>query len=256
MKKIFAALLTLTIAMAALPNQATAQLYYNGKNVSFKFPRGVDSSRNYTFPTFKYRDLAYDDTLAISVTDLETYVNCDTMTDNAYAIITKSDYVYPGAKLLLKLASSRTDSLRTVYVKQGTTVIDTILVGRTAYRNYFYNGVTFIKANNAGQPEYVAAVTQSSSITTAVTLNADAGIITTVSSTIAADDSSASFTFNNSFIKSTSPILLTAGTAGNGCPRVQITSQTDGSCVLKLSNNHRLAALNNTVKIHFWIPKQ
>ena len=231
---------------------AKADGYYNGKNVKQAFPRGVDSSRVTTDASYKYRDLAYDDTLLISVTDLQTYVKCDTMSGDAYAIVTVNAYVYPGAELWLRFGNN--DTLRTVYLKQGATVIDTILVGdKNTTRSYLYTNNGWTKSSSFIYPQYVAAVTQATSITTGVTINADAGVITTVSSTIAADDSSASFTVTNSFIKPTSVIQLTAGTAGNGRPMPQITSQTTGSMVIRLYNAHRTAALNNTVKIHFAI---
>lgn len=255
MKKLLGAFFALTIMATMLPSETTAQaLYYNGKNVALKFPRGIDSSKVYTFPSFKYREpLSWDDTVAVSVTDLETYVTADSLAGNTLVNISRNAYVYAGAKLYLKLSSTATDTLRTVYVKDGSTVVDTITVGRLSYRNYFYNGYTFQKTDNSSGVAYLGTVTQSSSITTGVALNADAGVITTVSATIAADDSSASFTFTNSFIKSTSVIMLTAGTSGNGTPYATITSQTAGSAVIKLWNQHRQAALNATVKIHFLI---
>lgn len=251
MKKIIA----LTIGFLAIALTATSQnLYYGGKNVKLIFPRGTDSTHSYTFPTFEEKQtVGWDDTLAVSVTDLETYINSDSLAGNTLVNISLNSYVLPGAKLYLKLASTATDTIRTITVKQGSTVIDTFYCGRVAYAEYVLNQNTFQRVNDDRTVNYLATVTQATSITTGVTLNADAGVITTVSSTIAADDSSASFTFTNSFIKSTSVIQLTAGTAGNGCPYAQITSQTSGSAVLRLYNLHRTAALNNTVKIHFLI---
>ena len=62
-----------------------------------------------------------------------------------------------------------------------------------------------------------ANVTQITAISTAVTVNANNGIITTVSSTLGAG-SNAAFTVNNSKVLATSRILLTAEHPGAGLP--------------------------------------
>jgi hypothetical protein len=77
-------------------------------------------------------------------------------------------------------------------------------------------------------------VTQSGSITTAVTLNQPAGEIVTVSATIAAGAAS-SFTLNNTFIKATSVILATVNdTTGSGVLAVQVDNIVNGSCTIAL----------------------
>jgi hypothetical protein len=76
-------------------------------------------------------------------------------------------------------------------------------------------------------------VTQSGSITTAVTLNQPAGEITTVSATIAAGAMS-SFTLN-SFIKADSVIIATVNdTTGSGLLAVQVDGIVAGSCTVSL----------------------
>jgi hypothetical protein len=77
-------------------------------------------------------------------------------------------------------------------------------------------------------------VTQSGSITSAVTLNQPAGEITTVSATIGAAAMS-SFTFNNNFIKADSIILATVNdTTGSGLLAVQVDAIVAGSCTISL----------------------
>ena len=77
-------------------------------------------------------------------------------------------------------------------------------------------------------------VTQSVSITTAVTLNQPAGEITTVSATISAGAMS-SFTLNNSFIKADSVIMATVNdTTGAGLLAAQVDGIVAGSCTLSL----------------------
>jgi hypothetical protein len=79
-----------------------------------------------------------------------------------------------------------------------------------------------------------AVVTQSGSITTAVTLNQPAGDIVTVSATIGAGAAS-SFTLNNSFIKADSIILATVNdTTGSGVLAVQTDGIVAGSCTVTL----------------------
>lgn len=77
-------------------------------------------------------------------------------------------------------------------------------------------------------------VTQSGSITTAVTLNQPSGEIVTVSATIAAGAMS-SFTLNNSYIKANSVILATVNdTTGAGLLAVQVDNIVAGSCTVSL----------------------
>lgn len=102
-----------------------------------------------------------------------------------------------------------------------------------------------------------AAVTQATSITTGVTANACAGVITTVSSTLAAAASTA-FTLTNSYITASSVVIAViqgySGTwATNGAPQVAVGSVTDGSCSVVLTNNAPSNALSGTLKIGFLV---
>jgi hypothetical protein len=92
-------------------------------------------------------------------------------------------------------------------------------------------------------------VTQSGSITTAVTLNQPAGEITTVSATIAGTVNT--FTFNNSFIKADSVILATVNdTTGAGLVVVQVDNIVAGSCSISLAG---VVSNTGTVTIGFGI---
>lgn len=95
-----------------------------------------------------------------------------------------------------------------------------------------------------------ANVTQSSSITSGVTVNAEAGVITTVSSTLAAD-ASAVFVVTNSKVLATSKVLVSVQYAGNGIAYATISAVADGSFSVKLYNVHSSAALNAAVAVHF-----
>lgn len=96
-------------------------------------------------------------------------------------------------------------------------------------------------------------VTQLTSITTAVTLNAYNGVITTVSSTLAAN-ATTFFTVNNSDVTAASRILVSAqyDEAATGIVVVTTSDITAGSFKVVISNGGN-AALNNVVKIHFMI---
>jgi hypothetical protein len=93
-----------------------------------------------------------------------------------------------------------------------------------------------------------ANVTQSSSITSGV--NAEAGVITTVSSTLAAD-ASAVFVVTNSKVLATSKVLVSVQYAGNGIAYATISAIAANSFSVKLYNVHSSAALNAAVSVHF-----
>ena len=96
-------------------------------------------------------------------------------------------------------------------------------------------------------------VTQAGAITTQVTLNKPAGVITTVSSTLGAGINAA-FIVNNSFCLATSVIqlceddVLTAGWA-----KANVQNIIPGSFEINITNIHAFNAFNNTINIHFII---
>ena len=138
MKKIFGAFALIAITLCTV-TETKAQMYYNGKNVQFKFPRGIDSSKTYLFPTWKYVDQTWKDTFAITTYDFETYAHMDTIKGTTKVILTPSAYLLPGAKFYLDLKASN-DSARTVYVKQGAYNLDTVTVSNTVKRWYVFDG--------------------------------------------------------------------------------------------------------------------
>lgn len=92
-------------------------------------------------------------------------------------------------------------------------------------------------------------VTQSGSITSAVTLNQPAGEITTVSATIAGSVNT--FTLNNSYIKADSIILANVNdTTGAGLVVVQVDNIVAGSCSISLAG---VVSNTGTVTIGFGI---
>lgn len=100
-----------------------------------------------------------------------------------------------------------------------------------------------------------ANVTQTNLITTAVTVNAHTGVITTVSASTAANSTEATgFVVTNSAVTTASKILLSCQYAGaaNGIPVALVSAVADGSFTVRLGNGGS-AALNAVVKIHFTI---
>ena len=95
-------------------------------------------------------------------------------------------------------------------------------------------------------------VTQITSVTEPVTLNAGSGTITTFAQTAAAD-AKVTFTFTNSYITADSIVLLTPtyATAQTGTPVLSVSSLAAGSAVIDLTNSHATAALNALVEIQF-----
>lgn len=97
-----------------------------------------------------------------------------------------------------------------------------------------------------------ATVTQQTAISTAVTIDSYAGVITTVSATTAAG-SNVAFTVNNSKVTSASKVLLTAVHVGAGVPVFTLDSINNGSFVIRIYNVHPTNAFNNLFKISFLV---
>lgn len=98
-------------------------------------------------------------------------------------------------------------------------------------------------------------VTQLDSITTAVTLNASSGVITTVSSTLAAD-TAVQFTVNNSHVSASSVVLANvqdfSGTLTDRILSASVDSVSEGSFVVSVLNGGA-TALNGVIKIGFLV---
>jgi len=96
-------------------------------------------------------------------------------------------------------------------------------------------------------------VTQLTSITTTVTLNTFNGVITSVSSTLAAN-AKTYFTVINSNVTSTSRIIVSAeyDKAATGIVVLGVSDIAAGAFRVVISNGGN-AALNNVVKVHFMV---
>jgi hypothetical protein len=94
-------------------------------------------------------------------------------------------------------------------------------------------------------------VTQATSITTGVTLNAPVGVITTVSSTLASL-AEATFTVTNSFAKADSVILVSTEYVGAGHGDAGVALRANGSFQITVANQGSVA-LDAVIKIHYMI---
>lgn len=97
-----------------------------------------------------------------------------------------------------------------------------------------------------------STVTQATSITTGVTINATKGVVTTVALTTAAGAVSGPFTVTNNKVKSTSIIdsQVEYAAGKTGAPFVILEGVSNGSFKFKIANGGS-AVLNDIVKIHF-----
>jgi hypothetical protein len=99
------------------------------------------------------------------------------------------------------------------------------------------------------------AVTQITSITTGVTVNAYSGAITTVSQTVAAG-AEAEFTVTNSKVAATDVVVACIKThTSAGTFAVDVSAVAAGSFKLRLTNLDAAAAGNNVLVINFVVLK-
>lgn len=98
-----------------------------------------------------------------------------------------------------------------------------------------------------------ANVTQITSATTAVTVNAHTGIITTVSQTLASN-TEATFTVNNSKVTANSKIFLQVqyAAASAGIASAHVSAISAGKFDIDILNSGA-AAMNDIVKVHYMI---
>ncbi len=117
----------------------------------------------------------------------------------------------------------------------------------------YCDGLMTSKSLNLGD----GAVTQGTSVSTGVTLNASSGVITTFTQSAVAGATS-TFTVTNSFCLSTSVVLVSvgnyAGTYGtNGFPLVTVSAVANGSFNITVVNAAPTNALAGVLKINFAI---
>lgn len=114
-----------------------------------------------------------------------------------------------------------------------------------------YNSPIYRK--QGGNPTWggQTAVTQATSISTAVSCNAYSGVITTVSQTIAAG-AEGEFTVNNSVVRATDVVVVCIKThTSAGDFIASVSAVADGSFKIRLTNLNASTAGNNVLVLNF-----
>jgi hypothetical protein len=140
--------------------------------------------------------------------------------------------------------------------------------GSSSHNEFFADGISGVTGSSSPsvlitssgqliQQAPASTVTQQTSITTAVTLNSNAGIITTVSASLA-PNSSTSFSLLNNVITSSSLLkFFLVGYSGalvvNGIPSVFGSLPSVGSCTVNIINVSEMNALSGTIEIGYEI---
>ena len=100
-----------------------------------------------------------------------------------------------------------------------------------------------------------SAVTQITSTTTGVEINAVCGTITTIAGTLAAGGEEA-FTVTNSAVAANDVVVVTMkSTASAGSPAPHVSATADGSFVISITNLHASAALDEALVLNFVVIK-
>jgi hypothetical protein len=99
-----------------------------------------------------------------------------------------------------------------------------------------------------------AAITQSTSLTSGVTINSPVGTITTISTSLATQGS-LSFTCTNSSVDASKYVManIINYSGSTGYPSIIIDDVTSGSFLVNVRNNSTSAILNGTIKIAFLV---
>ena len=128
---------------------------------------------------------------------------------------------------------------------ESVTTVSLIVIGVIALLAFFM--AFFVNSVTRGE------VTQQTSATTAVTLNKEAGAITTVALTTAAD-TGFEFTVNNSAVKAGSVVIVSLSYNGTTGYPVAITKDiAAGVFKVVVRNVSATAALNAAVTIHYHV---
>ena len=99
-----------------------------------------------------------------------------------------------------------------------------------------------------------AAITQSTSLTSGVTINSPVGAITTISTSLATQGN-LSFTCTNSSVDANKYVManIISYTGSNGTPSIIVDDITKGSFLVNVRNSHITAPLNGALKLAFLV---
>ena len=114
-----------------------------GLKQQFQFADGIAANTLYNFPSFELQTKAYDDTITVTMKNLETYVNIASLTGTVRLVIEISSSIQPGAKLWINIAG--TDTTRAVTVVNSASLIsETVSVTAATRRSYLYTGSAIV----------------------------------------------------------------------------------------------------------------
>lgn len=127
------------------------------------------------------------------------------------------------------------------------------ILGNTRLRFFECENVLVENLRLSYATPFLNRVTQATSATTAVTLNASNGIVTTVAENIAAAGGTVTFTVNDSKVKSTSAINVGVLSGTTATTTATVGSIVDGSFQITLTNSHASTAETGTLLVQFLV---
>ncbi len=114
-----------------------------GKKMEWRFADGITSNTVYNFPSFDYQSFSYDDTITVTVNQLETYVAIASLTGNVRLVIELGSNIEAGAKIFVNIAG--TDQSRTVTTVNSESLLsESITVTAATRRTYLYTGSAIV----------------------------------------------------------------------------------------------------------------
>jgi hypothetical protein len=114
-----------------------------GLKQQFQFADGIAANTLYNFPSFELQTKAYDDTITVTITQLETYVNIASLTGVVRLVIELSSSIKPGAKFWINIAGTDTTRVVTV-VNSASLISETVSVTAATRRSYLYTGSAIV----------------------------------------------------------------------------------------------------------------
>lgn len=123
----------------------------DGSSNSFNFlpPAGATEQVNEVlFPFHDKQTPDYGAALAVSVTQMETFVQPAELTGNLTIDLAIAEEITPGAKLYLKLDADATNRTVTLGAGFDTDAADVVVTANTvAFKSFVFDGVAFVPAN-------------------------------------------------------------------------------------------------------------
>lgn len=128
-------------ALAAAPAMKSYKVWNSGFEAGLVTPT-LDANKATLFPTYTYSQTNNDDTIAITPNYSDNHYVVDSLSQTTLIEVTPGSNLIGGEDLYLQ-CSKRDSTVRTVYVKTGATIIDTIVANSVNTAHYKYNGTRF-----------------------------------------------------------------------------------------------------------------